>query len=209
MFACYASGATIGNGQLGIHVLVALFAGILVLTRAHATLASDLCGAALMLFALVKPSMTAPFFFLILMVPGRVRPALLVAGAYMVMTWWALAYQNTDTETLLHGWLRNSSREATNGGYADIQRLLSVLGLSQLSAVASVGILAATGVLVYLNRQKDLWQLIGIVALMSRFGVHHRWYDDMLVVVAIVTAFRLRKEIEERFHATLTSGDCV
>jgi hypothetical protein len=44
---------------------------------------------------------------------------------------------------------------------------------------------------------------------MSRFGVHHRWYDDMLVVVAIVTAFRLRKEIEERFHATLTSGDCV
>jgi hypothetical protein len=202
IFSSYASGATIGNGQLGIHVLVALLVGILVLTRAQATLASDLCGAGLMLFALVKPSMTAPFFWLVLMVPGRVRPALLVTGAYLMMTWWALAYQNTDTESLMRGWLRNSSREATIDGYADIQSLLSVLGLSQLSAIASVVSLAATGSFVYLNRQKDLWQLIGVVALMSRFGVHHRWYDDMLVVVAIVTAFRLRKEIKERLgHA--------
>lgn len=200
MFSCYASGATIGNGQLGIHVLVALLAGIGILTRADATVASDLCGAALMLFALVKPSMSAPFFWLVLMVPGRARPALLVTGLYMAMTWWALEYQTTEAESLLRGWLRNSSREATIDGYADIQSLLAVLGFSQLSAVVAVMILAATGLLVYLHRQKDLWQVIGVVALMSRFGFHHRWYDDMLVVVAIVSAFRLRKEINGRFE---------
>jgi len=44
IFSCYASGATIGNGQLGNHVLVALLAAVLVLTRARATLATDLFG---------------------------------------------------------------------------------------------------------------------------------------------------------------------
>jgi hypothetical protein len=198
IFSCYASGATIGNGQLGIHVLVALLAAVLVLTRARATLATDLFGAVLMLFALVKPTISAPFFWLVLIVPGRTRPAVLVIGAYAVVTWWALQYQSTDMETLVREWLRNSSREATIDGYADVYRGLSMLGLSQLSVLASLVIVVAAGCWVYLNRRNDLWQLIGVVALVSRFGVHHRWYDDMLVVLAIVAAFRLREAIKER-----------
>jgi glycosyl transferase family 87 len=198
ILSCYASGATIGNGQLGIHVLVAVLAAVLILTRAHATWATDFFGAALMLFALVKPTMAAPFFWLVLIVPGRLRPAMLVVAAYAVVTWWALQYQTSDVETLVREWLRNASRESTIDGYADIFRWLSMVGLSQLSPLASLAIMAATGCWVYLNRRNDLWQLIGVVALVSRFGFHHRWYDDMLVVLAIVAAFRLRDDIQRR-----------
>jgi len=126
------------------------------------------------------------------------RPAVLVAGAYLAVTWWALQYQSTDVETLTREWLRNSSRESTLDGYADIFGWLSMLGLSKLSTLASLVIVAATGCWVYLNRRNDLWQLIGVVALASRFGAHHRWYDDVLVVLAIVAVFRMRDEIKSR-----------
>ena len=103
-FSCYASGATIGNGQLGLHVLVALLAGIVVIAYSPSSLSRDLLGGALILFALVKPSMTAPFFSLVVALPGGLRPALLVMGGYGVLTAFALTFQNASADVSVQ-WL--------------------------------------------------------------------------------------------------------
>ncbi|MGH7960477.1 MAG: glycosyltransferase 87 family protein, partial [Candidatus Binatia bacterium] len=74
----YATGATIGNGQVIVHLLPLLVAGLLMLDDTQCAWREDVIAAVLILLALVKPSISAPFFWIVLFVPGRLRPALLV-----------------------------------------------------------------------------------------------------------------------------------
>jgi hypothetical protein len=79
----YATGATIGNGQLIVHLLPLLVAGLLLLRRERCGWCKDLMAAALLLVTLVKPSISVPFFWIVLFVPGRPRPALLIMLGYV------------------------------------------------------------------------------------------------------------------------------
>jgi len=82
----YAVGATIGNGQLPTVIVFALAAGLLMLRREDAGFGTDLAAALLILLSLIKPTLSAPFFWIVLFVPGRLRPAMLVVGGYLALT---------------------------------------------------------------------------------------------------------------------------
>src|SRR5258708_12112174 len=82
----YATGATIGNGQLVVHALPILVAALLQLHRAQGGWRTDLCAAGLFLLALVNPSITIPFVWMLLFLPRRPRPALLAALGYAALT---------------------------------------------------------------------------------------------------------------------------
>jgi len=69
--ATYGAGATIGNGQLIVHLMPALLSGLLLLREDKAKWKNDLAAACLLLFAFVKPSVAAPFFWIVLFVPGE------------------------------------------------------------------------------------------------------------------------------------------
>jgi hypothetical protein len=75
-----AAGVTLGNGQLILHVLPFLLAGILAL-RDSRELRSDLFAAVCIVVALVKPSITAPFLWLVLVLARRVRPVAMIVVA--------------------------------------------------------------------------------------------------------------------------------
>ena len=105
--------------------------------------------------------------------------------------------QEAPLEAVVRGWFVNASRESGIEGYADVHRLLAIFDLSSWATLASLAILGATGVWVYLNRRQDVWLLTGVLALVSRLWAHHRWYDDVLVVVAVASAFRLRERMAE------------
>ena len=78
----YATGATVGNGQLIVHVLPLLLTGILFQWRRADDWARDTLAAALIVVALARPSVAAPFFWVVLFFPGRLRVPLLAAAAY-------------------------------------------------------------------------------------------------------------------------------
>jgi len=80
--AMYASSATIGNGQFIVHLFPALVTGLLLLGRKRRSWGVDVTSAALILVALTKPTVAAPFFWMVMFVPGRLRPALLVVLGY-------------------------------------------------------------------------------------------------------------------------------
>ena len=85
----YATGATIGNGQLTVHILPALLTGLLLLSQKRSGWGRDALAAALILLSLVKPAVSIPFFWIVLFVPGRLRPAILVTFGYVAVTFFA------------------------------------------------------------------------------------------------------------------------
>jgi hypothetical protein len=188
----YATGATIGNGQLTVHVLPMLVAALLVLYRGQRRWREDLLAAALMVMALMKPSVSLPFLWIVLFVPGRLRPALLVTLGYLVLTLFAATFQEARFLTLLQGWLARTLMMA-RAGYADLHVWLVTLGLEEWIFSASLLVLVALGVWTYCHRHADLWLLLGVTAFIARFWTYHRWYDDLLLLLPMVALFRIAK----------------
>ena len=190
----YATGAALGNGQLITHVLPVLVVGLSLVVRERGGWRTDLLGAALVLLALAKPSLAVPFLWIVLLVPGRVRPAALVAVGYAALTVWATSFQPEGVVPLLRGWLELGSRLAVGAGEANLHIALATLGWGEWLLPASFALLIGFGVWTYRHRRTDLWLLVGVAALVARFWTYHRWYDDLLILLPLVALFRLTKQ---------------
>lgn len=92
-FAFYATGAALGNGQLVVFVLPLVLNAVLLLTRPSLKTWDTWRGALLMLFALVQPTIAAPFFWLVMFVAPRIKPAVLVVAMYLGLTAFAVPFQ--------------------------------------------------------------------------------------------------------------------
>jgi hypothetical protein len=202
----YATGATIGNGQLIVHILPCLVAGLLFLAQGEAQWRSDLLGACLIILALLKPSVSAPFFWIVLFVPGRLRPSLLVVCGYVGVTLLAGAFQEFSLFDLMHRWMMNSREVLAHGAvpysHSNLHSWSTWLGLGKWYPAGSFLLLIALGVWVYFYRKAELWLLIGVTALVTRFSTYHAWYDDVLISLPAITLFRiaLSGKLKEEYH---------
>jgi glycosyl transferase family 87 len=190
--ALYPTGAAIGNGQLIVLLFPALVAGLVRLQRQRGW-REDLLAASLILITLVKPSIAVPFFWIVLFVPGTLRPAVLVSLGYLVLTLFAASFQGSSLPTLLRGWLARTSMLAEQGD-AGLHSVLAALRLGNWSLLASLLVLIALGVWIYRHRQRDLWLLLGVTAFVARFWTYHRWYDDLLILLPMIAFFRVAKQ---------------
>jgi hypothetical protein len=191
--AMYPTGAAIGNGQLIVLLLPALVAGLVRLQRQRGW-REDIWAAALILITLVKPNISAPFFWLVLFVPGTLRPAVLVSLGYLVLTLFAVSFQGLSLPTLLHDWLARVSVVAMTGGHANPHSLLATLKLDNWNLPVSLLVLIALGIWIYRHRQRDLWLLLGVTALVARSWTYNGWYDDLLILLPMVALFRVAKQ---------------
>jgi glycosyl transferase family 87 len=200
----YATGATIGNGQLIVHVLPMLLAGILFLRRGPPTWSRDVGGSALVLASLVKPTVSAPFFWIVTFTLGRWRPFMLVVLGYVVLTLAASQFRPDGLGAQLRDWLAFGSGSALFEGSIDdpsdwatklsvnpVQYGMTQIGMQAWTPAASVLILMLLGRWVYRHRMLDPWLLLGVSALAARFWTYHRWYDDLLILVPMLTLLRL------------------
>jgi glycosyl transferase family 87 len=204
--SAYATGAAIGNGQVIVHLLPMLVTGLLLL-RHEANWRSDLLAGLLILFTFVKPSISAPFFWIMLFAANSLRPALVVALGYTVLTCSALWFQYRDVGTLFGDWVARSSAVALTPGQGNVSNLhiwLSALGLEEWILPASLLLLMMLGVWTYLHRRVDLWLLIGVTAYIARLWTYHRWYDDLLILLPMIALFRVAKQ-----RTTYTGADVV
>ena len=244
-FAFYATGAALGNGQLVVFVLPLVLSALLRLTQPRLTNRDIWLGSVAMLFALVQPTIAAPFFWLVMFVVPRLKPAVLVVAMYLTLTAIAVPFQigaiipkkptaipATATETatikptpaplpasepepkpedvlrpdalqtdgplqILNTWSGRATHGAYHGslkgGYASVHDLLAALGLAKWNWPASLAILLLLGAWVFRNRQADLWLLLGVTAIVARIWTYHRWYDDLLLIIPLISLFRLTK----------------
>jgi hypothetical protein len=204
--AAYPAGAIIGNGQLTILVISSLTLSLLLLARKKEGWKPDLIASCLFLAALVKPHVSAPFFWIALFIPGRARPALLIISGYCAITFFAAAWQDAGLLTLMTGWLSRGTEATANAGYANLQISFACLGLKGLGPFASLFILLVLGVIIYSCRRADIWFLIGITAITARFWTYHQWYDDLLILLPMIALFRVAKSASSPESISLMAG---
>ena len=186
---------TIGNGQLILHILPALLAGILLLERERETLSTDLVAAALLTWTLVKPSVAAPFLWVLVFGWKRWRPVLLVLVMYSVLTLVAAAFRKEGLPALLEMFLTNASTRVTHfQGTRNIHALLADVGLEKWIPLSSGIMFAVLGVWTFCYRRADRWVLMAVAALIARMWTYHRVYDDMLILLPELALFRIVKQ---------------
>jgi hypothetical protein len=197
----YATGIAIGNGQLILHIMPILLTGLLLIKRGEEW-HQDLLGSFLIAIALVSPSITAPFFWAVLFVPGRIRAAILVVLIYLTFTLIACWFQDGSTLSLIERWISvgqgGSAWGAVSGGYSNLHSWVALFGINEflrfnINKWVSLIALGGLGIWVYLHRRVDIWLLIGVSAIMARIWTYHRWYDDMLIILPMITLFRIAK----------------
>ena len=165
--ANYGTGACLGNGQLVVPLMAPMLAGLLLAGRRNPGFRADLSVALLILLSLVKPSLTAPFFWIVIFVPGRPRPALLSVGGYSLLTLAASWVSGTSVLDLVRAFLRNVRENLDHVvapfSHGNLQSLLATLGLSAWLPLGSLLLVMAAGLWVAVNRRRDIWLLIGVL----------------------------------------------
>ena len=61
----------------------------------------------------------------------------------------------------------------------------------------SAVVLAALGVWVFRHRDRDIWILLGVMAIVARLWTYHSVYDDVLILLAMVPLYRIAMTEEE------------
>jgi hypothetical protein len=209
VLSAYATGAAIGNGQLIIHILPMLVAGLLLLRRPEPSWRSDLLAGALVLFTLIKPSISAPFFWIVLFAGNSLRPALVAASGYAALTFLALSFQPGDFTAHLRDLAARSGAVAIEPGQGNVNNLhiwMGSAGMGEWLMPASLLVLLITGVWVYRHRRVDLWLLMGVTAYVARLWTYHRWYDDLLILLPMIALFRLASHSPDRPGGDMLAG---
>ncbi|MGD1147977.1 MAG: glycosyltransferase family 87 protein [Thermoanaerobaculaceae bacterium] len=182
----------LANGQLAILLVPLLVTGALMLAREECDWRCDMMGSALMLGALVKPTFAAPFILVVLVTLRRLRPAALIAGAYAVLTLIAVSFQPTSRTKAMTEWLRHGATSlATPRGQANLQAWLVGAGFGRWVVPASLLALGALAVWLYHHREDEPWILLGVTGIVARMWTYHWSYDDLLLLLPMVTLARL------------------
>ena len=192
-FSVYPITVTLGNGQLGIHVFILFWSGLLLL-RHNSNWRFDFWGALLLTMALVKPSFSAPLFWLVLFALGRLRPMILVAVVYAGLTWVALLFQPEPRWQALVDFFKYNADVINKDGGAHIAVWMRLLGLNEWTTFVSLGMFMLLGLWVWRNRHADIWLVLGVSAIVARLWTYHRMYDDLLILFPMIALWRWIKQ---------------
>jgi hypothetical protein len=198
----YATGGTIGNGQLGIPIVlgVALLPALLERARHDPSFRSDVLLAGTFVLVLVKPNLTAPFAWLVLLAPARLRPAALVGAGYAALTLASATFQPAPPVSLIGDWLGRIEADVASSsaktGFGSLNDVLLLLGLPDAGAEAAIAAFVLFGLWTWRHRTAPPWLLAGTAAVVSRAWVYHAWYDDLIILVAMIALFRLAKGLD-------------
>jgi hypothetical protein len=77
--------------------------------------------------------------------------------------------------------------------HANIYTWMGAIGLEQYLLPASLAILALAGVWTWVFRDRDVWLLLAVAAIVSRIWTYHRWYDDILMLLPLIPLFTIVK----------------
>jgi hypothetical protein len=191
----YATGACIGNGQLTIPVVALVVASILRLRREQISWRNDATVAAMMILALSKPNLSAPFFLLILLVPCRLRPAALVVFGYGVVSLFSAFFQPGGPVAVFSQWAAASAalsaRMATRSVQYNVHAILAAFGCERWDALASLVVFGLLGLWIGMRRSGATWVLLGVVGVATFFWTYHGWYDDLVLLPAMIALYQI------------------
>jgi len=191
ILSIYPTGITIGNGQVILFLLPSILTAVLMESERERGIINDIILSLLFLISALKITVTAPFFLIALISQRAIRPLAIAVFGYLVLTYAAISYRDAGLKQTLQIWLHDSPEAALRGGYANIHALLQYFGLEQLMLPSSFVLMAAFSIWLYKFRNVDIWIQLGVAAIFARIWTYHRLYDDLLIIVPMITIFRI------------------
>jgi hypothetical protein len=193
ILSIYPTGITIGNGQVILFLLPCILTAVLMESERDISIIKDVILSLLFLFSSLKITVTAPFFLIALITQRAIRPLAIAACGYLILTYIAISYRDVGLVETLQIWLHDSPAAALRGGYANIHIWLKYFGLERLMFPASFVIIAAFSVWLFKFRKIDIWIQLGVAAIVARIWTYHRLYDDILIIIPMITIFRITR----------------
>ena len=192
----YATGASAGSGQLTVPVVACLLVSLPVLMLDGARKPLTLAALALVA-ALAKPSLSAPFFWMVLFRPKRQLWAFAVGATYLGLTLVPGLAQPVGAVELCHQYLSrigyDEAKAAASIGHVNVHTWLSSLGRPEWNSAGSFLILGLLGFWTWRHRRADPWLLMGAAAFAARFWTSHAPYDDLILLIPMIALFRIAK----------------
>lgn len=191
ILSIYPTGITIGNGQVILFLLPCILTAVFMEREHESGIIRDIILSLLFLISSLKITVTAPFFLIALVTQRAIRPLTIAACGYLVLTYVAISYRDAGLVETLKTWMHDCSAVAARGGYANIHIWLITPGLERLIFPASFVLIAAFSLWLFKFRKTDIWIQLGVAAIIARIWTYHRLYDDLLILVPIITIFRI------------------
>ena len=157
IISMYATGVTIGNGQITTLILGAIVAGFFLINKSQGKLGLELLAGGLIILSLMKPTISLPFMWLLLFPRINFRLIFIIAGGYLVLALIATFFQHGNLIDLHQQWLSQgidgATWSSTGGGgdtgegiggvggsigYGNLHSWLGALGLSQWNFLGSM-----------------------------------------------------------------------
>lgn len=197
--AIYPTAITIGNGQLTLHIVFPLLASILLIENGRRDWGIVFLVSSLLLFALVKPTITLPFLWIVLFAAGSLRILTAVASGYAALTFFSFSFQENGWIEFFEGLKLHSSGTFTHRGYANLYAWFGSMDLEALAFPVASVVFLVLGFWCYRHRHTELWLKLGVVAIVARLWIYHRLYDDLLIVIPMIALLRIAgREIPSR-----------
>ncbi len=129
----------------------------------------DILAMLFLLFSLIKPGLTLPFFWVLIFVE-TLRPVFLVGLGYIVLTCVALWRQKEGPLVLIYQWFGHSFQTAGYVGvkhimrqeFVDLHWLLARVGLGHWALEVSSVVFFILGYWVWKHHKIDHWLLLGV-----------------------------------------------
>jgi len=154
----------------------------------------------MIVLSLIKPSVTASFLWILFLVYPNHRVIILTILSYALLTFAAFYFRETqiqEVSSVISDTIVNIKKGtvagSTHGGYGNLHYLLAFAGLQRFNLLASAILFFVFGIWVYIYKKADIWLLLAVTAIFSRLWMYHRVYDDILLIVPMITLFRLIK----------------
>lgn len=194
-FALTATSAAIWLGQFVPVLLAILVASVRLVHPAqdeNPNWKREAGAAILMTLALVKPSVSLPFLWLLVGSPTRFHVAVSVVAAYGVLTLVSLWFQKNGLQKFV-GWAEtvNRNNALVSEGYANLRVWLASLGLKRWSHPAALLAFGWLGFWSFRNRGADMWLRLGVTALVARLWTYYNSYDDLLLILPMLALLQI------------------
>ncbi|MEZ4548251.1 MAG: hypothetical protein R3B51_11275 [Thermodesulfobacteriota bacterium] len=119
------------------------------------------------------------------------RPVALVVLGYILLTLLAVHFRSEGLLASIELWIRDASHLASQDGFGNVHKWLGSAGLLDFILPASLALLAALALWLYMNRKADIWIALGVTAIVARLWTYHRLYDDILIIIPLIALFRI------------------
>lgn len=189
--AVYGTALTLGVGQLGL-VALACGLGAVLLARRRCGCGWWSLAGALFAVSMVKPTLTAPWLWLLFVAAAPLAAAVAVV-LYLAATLAALVSQPEPWSAVIATWLDNT-RLHMGRGYGSVADAAVVSGHGSLALPLGMLVLAFFALWSWRYRRGDAWLLLGVGAVVARVFTYHYYVDDLLALVPMIALLRLATE---------------